>query len=1260
MALDKFPVEVPLGGAVNEGDVPVVVQPPRIREAKDCASIKGGAYRKKDGETPAVPILTSTVQIEHTRDVTTAFRPTQITTYPDDGSVESDSYPSPVTGRELTGYYPTEADRVKEFGDHATLELPTGAQRTMAAWNVDPRGDYRMFQDISGAASYTPALYKGDPDESSVAYEVDGASYALFDDDVQKGPERSFERVTAAEAALLAPVNLVEDAPMGFPRVRADQAAQLFWTSCAIPYWLDGDSANNGWGFTMADRPAPAAGTVYSEAVRDVLNGRANISNDGGSLTVVPGAKLAVYDAEGTLLATRVLDSNNDPLTPVLDMVWVDGQGLYTLHVDAGYTTTTVRHWVWNAGTQEIDPAPAPLKDLPWNPIAPNRSWPAGLHDSQRNADGFLFVVYATTQITRLWYDLSLASTLLPGNGFSSEIGVSPFPIPGPFCYGGAPSPAWAASPGGFPRQSRNWPTTAAEYSPTDAMTRGAWSGSFLVPVSDDPDSDLWVGVQFIAGADGLAPQPSASGLLLSSDIYSGYVIHALVDFNGAIAGLEDTVSSIPGTVIASQGCLIDGIGPSVCLSASAPGDNRTMLAQRCAVGFTDIPTSTFVLATRRVIPELEEDQNQALSVCQLQPQSQSLGAYINNLFQLRPNLFVRSDGAVSMMCFERGGPLSFPTDELPGLFDSANNASGASSRSRPYIARLAVESTMGTATSGDYALADGAQMVSAGGPQAPAAGWGPQAILDLPFSYSSTIGDGPTMPLPAGVTHSGVNPGGADVRGNFFDCAGHIVTYDESGGARRTVPWAATGVLSLSYPDDAGGGTVSTEALRNLRVMAYPVPYVLLGLSNSRTALIEVYGSGPDGSTPPQQVGLLRMRPTGTEVWRSEIVNVPAALQPGALNTTPGSQEILYTASGELAADAPDPSTALAAGNNRVWSVSSINRRQAQYTKFLRRGYAPEWNGNLTVRVPGTAEELTAVGVLPDGRVLLFTAHSIYYTYGEGPSDTGQGAGFSEPALLTDTVGCADKRSIVYGEFGCMFQGDRGFYLVDRGLNLTYVGLPYEDTTIGAVFATAIDGLRSEVIFYSGTIAAGTQQRWVYNYLRNQWSSFGNRFFARSATQKDGRPWLAQGTLTGLGLTAPSETPAAIEVVPFESDAMSLTTGWLAMGRIQGFGRVWELQIEGDQDLTSQSALRVELRYDYQEAVSETFTYDTPSTAGRIKIRLRPARQKCEAISVRFSEYAPPAALPDDCTGWRLEMLTLLCGVKAGLDKIPTTEPTT
>ncbi len=1276
MALSKFPVEVPLGGAVNEGDVPVVVQPPRIREAKDCASIKGGAYQKKDAQTVGQAVNPQTLAIEHTRDATTTFQTTTIEVYPDDGSSNTESYPSPVTGRELRRYSPTESDAVKQHGDHATLQLPTGEQRTLAAWNVDPVGGYQIAQGVTEDFSGNPpptapaSMWANSISYSSSYYRIDGARYAIFDGDVQKGSERSYEPLTAAESASFAPASaLLEGAPVGFPRVRADSTTGpdlYFWSCAAIAYPARSPALPDQWGFTLSAR-TPAARASDN---RTVLNAQPNASNENGASPVTPGCKIYVHSADGTQLAACVHENGSagtgPQLTPPLDMIFVDGEGLYTLHAEvfaAAPTEVTIRKWIFDAGLGQIVADASITVSPPTGAGA--ASWPAGIHD----LDDRLMLVWNNTARYTYDYDLTGSITLYPPFVAGLFLGEQ-------YIQGEQIGPPGVGSvPDRFARLCEFNYDTNPTFLFTSNMTRGAWTGSFAAPVGDG-SGQWWCGVQLLS-SDQL--NPVTAGYEPYARIFSGSMIHALLDANGALIDATSggpSVGIMPGVAIASHGSFMAGVGPVVGVYASAPGDDRTALAQNCPPAFADVPTSTYLLIARREIPELADvgqlpynfgaddmsAQNQAVAVAQLQPQSAALGTYQINPFQVRTNLFARDDDAMSLMLFERSAPSNFDTDELNDtLWQSELRSSGAASRARPYIAQIAASAAMGTVAAGDYAVVDGALPVASGGPQAPAAGWGPQAIIDRPIVNIDTNLSGPgNMPLPASVEPSN----GATV-GQFFSCAGHAVIYDESGGQHRTVPHSTAAAYAMFLGGDPAS-TLPSDPCAQVEVQAYPMPYPLLGLANSQTALIEVYFSEPEERGGPIQVGQLTMYPLGFAVWQSDEVSSPG--RPPVLGaprrilpTIGGSDELLYTAAGELAADAPDPSAALAAANNRIWSVSSINPRQAQYSKLLRRGYAPEWNGNLTVRVPGSEDPLTAVGVLPDGRVLLFSQSAIYYTYGEGPSDTGQGAGFAEPALLTDTVGCENKRSVVFGDFGCMFQGARGFYLVDRGLTLTYVGLPYEDSTAGPVLATAIDGLRSEVIFYSGVVEGGNQQRWIFNYLRQQWSTFGQTELGFAATQREGRPVLAEVVGGGVQLVALSEQPAAASTIPFDSGLMAIRTGWLAMGRIQGFGRVWELQIEGQQQLASASGLRVELSYDYQDAPSETFDYDAPAAAGgRIKIRIRPRRQKCESISVRVSEYVPSTAIPEVCTGWQVEMLTLLCGVKVGLDKVATTEAST
>ena len=76
----------------------------------------------------------------------------------------------------------------------------------------------------------------------------------------------------------------------------------------------------------------------------------------------------------------------------------------------------------------------------------------------------------------------------------------------------------------------------------------------------------------------------------------------------------------------------------------------------------------------------------------------------------------------------------------------------------------------------------------------------------------------------------------------------------------------------------------------------------------------------------------------------------------------------------------------------------------------------------------------------------------------------------FPPPQLLSSDTGCVNRRSIVQGPFGVIFQGKRGFYQVDRGLNLRYVGGPVEDTLLGDTLNSAVLVPSDLVVRFTGS----------------------------------------------------------------------------------------------------------------------------------------------------------------------------------------------
>jgi len=690
---------------------------------------------------------------------------------------------------------------------------------------------------------------------------------------------------------------------------------------------------------------------------------------------------------------------------------------------------------------------------------------------------------------------------------------------------------------------------------------------------------------------------------------------------------------------------------------------------------------------------------NTAVAVVQVLPFGQAQGTYMNNPYQLRVNLREDADGVIRWTAHQRYGITdAYGSGSLQSVEDPAAQLKpvASSSSSAPYEIALVVEPRLPQLVShGGHVTVAGAAPMVTGGPQGFLAGIALQAVCDniqgfiinpdspftgqdVPSQYIETDAFNS-----ADVTRPIPDPD-EDVVPDALPVASFLSVYDELGAEHRTVPFNIS--LALGYTVDNNGnppvpdfGPFKDVSL--LGVVLYGIPWQIAGISLSDVGVVHFFQGNEDRGVAPASRATAHIpfvsHANATLLGPTEpstdlaITSPPSPSQlPTPLDyragSFPGTGAVVYTWSGELAADAPDPSRALASGGNRLWSVSSVDPRKVQYTKVMRSGYAPEWNQNLFIRVPSSPDDLTAVGSLPDGRILFFSGASVHYTYGQGPSDTGQGAGFAEPAALSMDLGTKERLSVVSGDFGCMFRSDRGFYLIDRGLNLTYVGLPYEDSTgdDARVMGTAIDSLRSEVLFYTDRdIGEDGAEAWVFNTLRNQWSTFVTKP-AQTVTERNGRPyWINSG---GTGPFGTARYLMGQEPTPIvEEDGvglMTLTTGWLPMGKIQGYGRTWEMQVSGEAERRfagfSVSGLRVELLYDYEDAVAETFDFDEPadSVTGEIKLRFRPRKQKSEAIAVRFTEYIPPGGDAADCTGWRLGMLTLLVGVKAGLDKIAIT----
>jgi len=1296
MPLSKYPIEIPLGGAVDEGNVPEIVQPPRIREAEDCVSIKGGGYQKRDSYDPPESADSGAYAVQTAGEGTYIANPDTVERR--EGSVSAESQVHPGARLDVRSTVVGDSPQVQWWHDSAEaggviacVWSETGC--TLPGDKSNISAPLQTARDVP-PGGWSSTLQGAAPTEGNARL---GARVWFATFDAETGEQLiEAQDVTRFGEVFSVPDSAVgQDAPFALmPRVRAVPGTSL---------WCIG--AN---GVPQAGRLPWGLGAAYEDGDYGLLNGNLNM-----------GYRVWLVDSDGQYQNAEV-DLEGDRET-LFEILYID-QDLYALTYRDNNTITAaggrvaandaeyvIRQWsgmdspgapvlsssivrALDTDTVAVPPAPA---------SGAVNALPAGMYALLSGLTSRLYVVLSTGEIEIFDVD--------------------------PLAFFGVSGSLVAimAAMGCEPIRTRGLPTEcpageAWQWFPTTMDCLNGWTGptSFLAPTL--APGERWIGLQCQRMVDypgGLPTTDPAAGPLGLWSWYDGYkppgdpgsperenweyaqssggvpysvpvVLHAIAQGDVLVAD-PSTAAVTVGSRIATEGALLNGEGvvglytPAPAGAVSSYVYTLPEAAEDSARASVDAQLPSFAIVRRVEAGGDPADGDcsaaRAVAVATHAELAANPGTVVHNYCAHKHSLYLDSSSERHVTTVDAFGARldrevfsrNWAAPLQAGLIASQATFTGAPYNQKgPFLKSDFTALTRGAGTllslspttdnpkaaTAERALFGGSCAFGSAGPASTAAAcflqqWLRWPRLQRPFREEDPIApdlypgwdQGFQLVSPVPISSVGDETVQWDMQ-----VSTHVVWYDEVPAEHRSVPWQ--GFFPGGQKNGDANYSPDQGPFRCVEAHYDPIPWELMGLPFEQQMGTEVYVAqlGPEDA----------LAPTPVEIGVTPLPLLPAegpaqtlvSRGPGALR---GSGKVLYTDPGELAAGPLPGVRQLTSTTTRVWGLGMPDRNRVFYSKLARSGYATEWNGNLYIDV-ASSEPVTAIGALPDGRMLFFTAHSVFYSLGEGPSDTGLGAGFSQPALLSDDVGCGDARTVATGDFGVMFRGDRGFYVVDRQLALKFVGLPYEDSTEGPVVATSVDGIRSEVMFYRGS--PSPTGAFVYNYLRDQWSTFTAPWNpARDATSRGGRPLILANPSPGVdaSLYAPTLLPADAAGVP--SALQSLTTGWLAMGKIQGYGRTWEVQLTGIRDPGSLSGLRVEIYYDYIDTPLETYTFDDVGN-GQFKVRFRPRKQKSEAISFRFSEYVPTGVLPADCTGWRLDMCTVLAGVKAGLDKVAVT----
>lgn len=351
-------------------------------------------------------------------------------------------------------------------------------------------------------------------------------------------------------------------------------------------------------------------------------------------------------------------------------------------------------------------------------------------------------------------------------------------------------------------------------------------------------------------------------------------------------------------------------------------------------------------------------------------------------------------------------------------------------------------------------------------------------------------------------------------------------------------------------------------------------------------------------------------------------------------------SNEILYTNGGVLESDMPLYGTASTNFKNRIFIT---NKNQINYSNITSDGLPIIFNRSNVISPTSPSGDLLAAAGM-DNVLAVFTQDSIYILSGNGPNELGQQDDYGPLQKINSDVGLTDINSLVETPDGYMFKSEKGIYLLNRGLYVSYIGAQVEQYNGEKIVSAQLLNNTNEVRYVTA------EHILSYDYFTKQWSVFDNvdndmvdsvisdnQFHYVRANgnvlKNDDSLFTNNGAFYGGKLETNWITVAGLN-----------SAGQLARAQ-QGFQRLYTIYILGR--YKSAHTLNVSVAYNYDETVVDTAAITAVS--GTYQWVVKPSRQKCESFKLIIEDVNQSG------TGESLVLANLLLevGIKGSPQKV-------
>jgi hypothetical protein len=301
------------------------------------------------------------------------------------------------------------------------------------------------------------------------------------------------------------------------------------------------------------------------------------------------------------------------------------------------------------------------------------------------------------------------------------------------------------------------------------------------------------------------------------------------------------------------------------------------------------------------------------------------------------------------------------------------------------------------------------------------------------------------------------------------------------------------------------------------------------------------------------------------------------------------------------------------------------------------------------SIRIQDAYGDLVGLAGMDD-KLLAFKGNAVYVLNGTGPDVTGNGT-WGTPSRVCTGTGCSQPRTIVETSEGVIFRstsGRSGYYLINRGLTLQYIGAPVQaylnDTIVDAVYVADLD----RVMFFTSN-----GRTHVFDQQLQLWTTFTNQA-AASAGLYAGLPIYQQAGQSSFSALREDSSGSAWDENGTANDEYALTP-WLSLaGGLKGYERFYKLQGIGQTVAPHLLTLTMWVNFDDSTPFSTT-SIQIGGPGPTADWNAWEFKHPSKATSVRFGiRVGRTLGDHSDGAGANITGITIEYGTKAGLRKVP------